>query len=294
MLHRIPRARWRFIPLQENASPMPKASSLLSLLSQGRSVDASAVCVVVAHPDDESIGCGGQLARLPGVCVVVVTDGAPRNLVDAKACGFDTAREYARVRATEFQKAMRMIGVDPSDIVMLCIPDQCAARNLELLAEQLVQIISRRDIHIVITHAYEGGHPDHDAVAFCVHAARDLLARETRVVEIIEMPLYRLEGDGMLTQSFSSMPQAGPETCIRLSASAQDEKRRLLDSYQTQRNMVSIFKLDAERFRLAPRYDFAALPNGGRVLYEAHDWGLSGAEWIGLAEVSLRQLSRAA
>jgi LmbE family N-acetylglucosaminyl deacetylase len=273
---------------------MPKASSLLSLLSHGHAVDASTVCVVVAHPDDESIGCGGQLARLAGVCVVLATDGAPRNLVDAEACGFDTAGEYARVRAAEFQNAMRMVGVDPSDIVMLCIPDQCAARNLDLLTRQFVEIISRRDIRIVITHAYEGGHPDHDAVAFCVHAARDLLAREARLVEIIEMPLYRLEGEGMLTQSFSSMPEAGPETCIRLSPSAQHEKRRLLDIYQTQRSMLSMFKLDVERFRLAPRYDFATLPNAGRVLYEGHAWGLSGAEWIGLTQISLRQLARAA
>ncbi|RAI45095.1 hypothetical protein CH341_05945, partial [Rhodoplanes roseus] len=40
-------------------------------------IDAGRVGVIVAHPDDETLGCGGQLARLYGVQVAIVTDGAP-------------------------------------------------------------------------------------------------------------------------------------------------------------------------------------------------------------------------
>ncbi len=273
---------------------MPNAANLLSLLAEGRTVDASSVCVVVAHPDDESIGCGAQLARLNGVSLVLVTDGAPRDLLDARACGFNTAAAYARARAGEFRTVMRALNVSPAATVMLGLADQCAARNLDMVTRSLVDIFTRQAIRIVITHAYEGGHPDHDAVAFAVHAARDLLASRGHSLQIIEMPLYRLGDAGMVTQSFAPSSDAGPEMRLRLSAPAQEQKTRLLQIYWTQRSMLSNFSLDAEPFRVAGRYDFASLPNGGRILYDVHDWGLNGAQWRALARESLRQLSLAA
>ena len=41
-------------------------------------IPAYHVTVVVAHPDEETIACGGTLERLKGAHVVVVTDGVTR------------------------------------------------------------------------------------------------------------------------------------------------------------------------------------------------------------------------
>lgn len=43
----------------------------------------------------------------------------------------------------------------------------------------------------LVTHAYEGGHPDHDAAAFVARAALDLLRRSGRPApRLLEMALY--------------------------------------------------------------------------------------------------------
>jgi hypothetical protein len=42
---------------------------------------------------------------------------------------------------------------------------------------------------------------------------------------------------------------------------------------------------------VAPRYDFAAPPNEGRIFYARYAWGLrSGAEWIGHARTAAARL----
>ena len=120
----------------------------LNSLTHGRArIDASAIALIVAHPDDESISCGGQLARMDGLWMVLVTDGAPRNLLDARACGFATATEYARARAAEFQAAMQLVHVQR--IVRLEISDQEAARQTR---ERMLQELSQRPVLVIGTH----------------------------------------------------------------------------------------------------------------------------------------------
>src|SRR5262245_19639790 len=65
------------------------------------SLDAADLAIVVAHPDDESIGCGAQLPRWHGATLVMMTDGSPRNPADARALGFETAEAYATARRRE-------------------------------------------------------------------------------------------------------------------------------------------------------------------------------------------------
>ncbi len=58
----------------------------------------------------------------------------------------------------------------------------------------------------------------------------------------------------------------------------------------SQRETLAAFDTATERFRPAPDYNFATLPNGGQLLYERYDWGMDGRRWAGLARAALAEL----
>lgn len=260
------------------------ARLLTGLAASSGTIDARRVALVVAHPDDETLAVGGQLPRLEGLTIVHVTDGAPPDLNDARAKGFTSAETYAAARRRELARAMALAGVPPSAMVGLDVPDQGAVRVMADIADRLCLIFAERGIEVVLTHAYEGGHPDHDAVAFAVHAA----ARRTSA-EVVEMPFYRAGPEGWIRQSFA-MPATGeaPAEIVRpLSPSELACKRAMLAAFGTQQDVLEAFTETAERFRPAPPTDFGVLPNDGQLLYETFGWSFTGEHWLAaVAEAS--------
>jgi LmbE family N-acetylglucosaminyl deacetylase len=236
---------------------------------QRSDIDARKIAIVVAHPDDETYGCGAALARLHGMTLVHVTDGAPRNGVDARANGFSGWEAYAEARRVELDVALALAGAQSIFRLCLGLPDQEAYLHLTEIVRALAGLFDERKIATVLTHAFEGGHPDHDAVAFAVaHVARDM--------EIVEMPYYRLGPSGQLSQDFLDVNGAGEEHRIHLTTAEKKRKRRMITAYKTQIEPLSQVSTEFETFRLAPHYDFSAKPNEGKILYEEiFDWGIS-------------------
>lgn len=252
-------------------------------------IPSGRTALVVAHPDDETIGIGGQLARLSGITVVHATDGAPRGEGAAEAHGFSSPDAYAARRRDELRAAMALADVPPAALVTLDIPDQQASLCLTEMTHRLASVFRERDIDLVLTHAFEGGHPDHDATALAVHAAAALLGLSGQAPAIVEMPLYHLGLSGWTVQRFIEA-SGGPEIEIRLDAEQRRRKQAMLDAHVTQRQVLSIVAADLERFRPAPAYDFTVLPNQGRLLYDLYGWGMTGARWQSLATAALQEL----
>jgi hypothetical protein len=61
---------------------------------------------------DEVIGAGSRLTRLyGGVTQIYVTDGAPRDMRDARGAGFYTREAYAAARRRELAGALALAGI---------------------------------------------------------------------------------------------------------------------------------------------------------------------------------------
>jgi N-acetylglucosamine malate deacetylase 2 len=246
------------------------------------------IAVVVAHPDDETVGCGALLSRLTAATVVMVTDGAPRKLAHAQSYGFASVADYAAARLAELHEALAIAGLPEDALVPLAIPDQEAALNLAAITQRLAQIFQMRGISVVLTHAYEGGHPDHDATAFAVHAAARLLAGSQPIL-VAEMPFYRLDAATPIYQQFRGDGMS-LQIAIPLGEAEKQLKRRMIAAHRSQSAVLEPFSPDVERFRPAPAYDFTELPNEGRLLYELYDWGMTGERWRETARAALVEL----
>lgn len=240
--------------------------------------------VIAAHPDDETIGAAVRISRTKRIQITHATDGSPLNPADTTAAGFSAREEYAAARLEEAQRALALAGVPPVAIANLGFIDQQISFQLEELTSRILQMISDLEPDVVLTHSYEGGHPDHDSVAFACSAAKKLLEREGgKRFELFEFTGYHAESGGIVPYEF--VPSAKTvEHRYHLTAEQRDLKLNMLREFKTQtRALAAFMEPQVEAFRPAPHYDFRRAPHSGKLFYEYFDWGIDGATWRDLA-----------
>lgn len=268
------------------------ADLMARLCADNGAYAAPSAVIIAAHPDDEVIGAGGRLPRLKKAILIHVTDGAPRTMHDALKAGYKTREEYAEVRYAELTAALGLAGIHQRQCITIGVTDQEASLYLYELSHQLAGILCDIRPEIVMTHPYEGGHPDHDATAFAVYSACRLLEeRGIAPPVLVEFTSYHAREDGHISAARFIPFDGRSDTTVVLTEHASLLKRRMLDCFKTQKAVLGTFPAGVERFRVAPAYDFTLPPHPGRLYYEYFSWGMVGNCWRALARRALEALA---
>lgn len=271
---------------------MSSAATALERLRASRTSGSAPrrIVIIAAHPDDEVIGVGARLCCWRDAHVVCVTDGAPRDMRDVLAANVRTCAEYAVLRRAERSRALAIAGFDLSHVYELGFRDQDTSRELVSLTGAVTALLRALRPDVIVTHPYEGGHPDHDSTAFAVRASVRLFARDAgAAVPIVEMTSYHAGPHGICTGCFLPASDSAVDD-EPLTPALRERKRAMLACFASQRSTLQYFDCVAEPLRVAPAYRFGTPPHDGTLFYENFDWGISGHDWRAEARSAARSL----
>lgn len=105
------------------------------------------IIVFAPHPDDETLGCGGVIAKKRSegyeVIIVVLTDGRH---AFSKVLGIysdPTPKELKKIRKKEVQKATKILGVQEENLIFLEFEDGSLEKFQEEAEEKVIQILKK-------------------------------------------------------------------------------------------------------------------------------------------------------
>jgi LmbE family N-acetylglucosaminyl deacetylase len=125
------------------------------------------IVVFAPHPDDETFGCGGTIAKRISegyeVLIVVLTDGRYAFL---KVFGIEndpTPEELKDIRKEEVKRATRILGVPEKNLIFLDFLDGTLKDREEEAKQKVMEILGKNNPVEVYIPYKKDAHPDHYA-----------------------------------------------------------------------------------------------------------------------------------
>ena len=184
--------------------------------------------VVAAHPDDESLGAGGLMARAAAsgirVQVVVVTDGAASHPDSAVS-----PHRIARTRVSEVTAAVAAVAPD-AEVKLLGFPDGRTLEDRDAIGEELSRFVAIGSPELVLVAPWRGdGHRDHRIIG---EIAADIAAAGG--FRLLEYPIW-------MWHWASPSDPAVPWTslgALELTVSEATAKGRAIDAHESQTRAI--------------------------------------------------------
>lgn len=186
--------------------------------------------IVIPHPDDEALGCGGLLALLrqadQEVAAVLVSDGTMSH-PHSREFSASARRE---LRYAELRHALAVLGVEENNVLYLGLPDSqvpSAGPAFEAAASRLAEFIAQQPADTVLVPWRRDPHPDHRASSQLTAAALASLPQPPRRLEYVVWAWERAAP--------ADLPQPGEGTGFRLDIGAVlAQKQRAIAAHRSQ------------------------------------------------------------
>ena len=125
------------------------------------------IIIFAPHPDDETWGCGGTIAKRISegyeVLIVVLTDG---RYAFKKVLGINsdpTPEELKKIRKEEVKRAVKILGVPEENIVFLDFIDGELEKHEKEAEEKIDKILRKNQPSEIYVPYKKDCHPDHRA-----------------------------------------------------------------------------------------------------------------------------------
>jgi LmbE family N-acetylglucosaminyl deacetylase len=171
----------------------------------GNGLAGRTVLAVFAHPDDESLACGGTLARAADegahVVLLCASHGKHGSVSDPALVGDG---DLGEVRAAELREAARVLGIE--EVLLLDHPDgNLRWADVPQLHAEIVAAIEKYRPDAVITFAEDGlyWHLDHVGIHERTRAAVQALGADAPALYYVTMPA------GMMRQVVDTAREKG-------------------------------------------------------------------------------------
>jgi len=125
------------------------------------------IVVFAAHPDDETLGCGGTIARRKSegyeVIIVVLTDGRHAFSKVLGICSDPTPEELKEIRREEVKRAARVLGVPERNLTFLDFEDSILENFSKEAEEKIIPLLKKNSPSEIYYPYKKDANPDHTA-----------------------------------------------------------------------------------------------------------------------------------